>query len=294
MIFEQDPKGAPATHTPPSHSLGDALEREAQLYLSQRNDDGERPAQTFLVADLEFRWNRPLFDAYLVAEGCDARSKPLWPFDLIGAASWLVLRFRAGEAIPEIEPIVVMAEDEASDREMVERLFDALSADPHTVFVSWGGEVRDLAVLRRYAATLGLLLPPQLRDGSPNARSRIDLCRAVTVQAKPVHLPELATAVSIPTKPSPSKTIGKLVEASKWREVRDQVLADVLTTSVLLVRHLLSHCQVTCNRTDTMVAIADAAALGAPASEFVKRQFAPWAKAGRIRAQLPGLIRAPV
>ncbi len=275
-------------------SLGEALEREAQLYLTERNGEIVRRGRTYIVADFEYRWCREAFKAYQAAEGRDVRSEPLWPYCEIVAASWLVMRFRAGEPVPEIEPPVVMAADSSSEREIVEALFSVLAADPFAKFVTWGGEAKDHAVLRRCAATLDLVLPLQLRDGSPHCPSRLDLCRATVVQADKVHLPELATAVAIPAKPHRSRSIGRLVEEGRWPDVREQVLADVLTAVVLAVRHLTSHAEVRCERADTMVAIADAASAAVPASAFVKRTFAPWAKAARVRAGLRGAILAPV
>lgn len=282
------------THDPMPTSLGEALEREARMYLSERTGSALAPARTYIVTDFEYRWHREEFAKYLVAEGSDTRTEPLWPFHEIVAASWLIMRFRAGEPVPDILAPVVMAADTADERAIVEALFADLVAEPFATLVTWGGETKDLAVLRRCAATLDLLLPLQLRDGSPHARNRLDLCRATTVQAKLVHLPELAMAVGIPAKPSPSRAIGRLVEEGRWPCVREQVLADVLTTSVLAVRHLASHGEVTCDRVGTMTAIAEAAAGAVPQSAFVKRVFAPWAKAAAVRAKLKGAILAPV
>lgn len=281
-------------HDPGPTSLGEALEREARMYLSERHGSVVAPSRSYIVIDLEYRWRREEFAEYLAAEGADARAEPLWPFHEIVAASWLIMRFRAGEPLPEIEVPVVLAADGADERAIVEALFAALNTEPFAMLVTWGGETKDLAVLRRCAATLDLLLPQQLREGSPHARTRLDLCRATTVQAKPVHLPELAMAVGIPAKPSPSRAIGRLVEEGRWSCVREQVLADVLTTSALAIRHLTSHGEVTCDRVGTMTAIAEAAAAAIPQSAFVKRVFAPWAKAAAVRAKLKGAILAPV
>lgn len=275
-------------------SLGEALEREAQLYLSARDGDTLRPTRSYLVADLEYRWDRAGFEAYRATEGADVRAEPAWPFHEVVAASWLVLRFHAGEPVPEVAASVVLAADAASEREIAGALFEALAAEPFATFVTWGGEAKDLAVLRRCAATLDLLLPPQLREGSPHSRARLDLCRATTVQAKQVHLPELAAAVGVPAKPSPSRAIGRLVEEGRWADVREQVLADVLTTSVLAVRHLASHGEVVCARADTVAVIAAVAAQAVPGSAFVQRRFAPWARAAAVRANLKGAILTPV
>lgn len=183
-----------------------------------------------------------------------------------------------------------MTTEDADERAMVTALFAALEDDPGAVATTWGGEARDLAVLRRAAATHGLLLPPQLIDGSPYAKERLDLCRATCVQASSIHLPELAAAVGVPAKPTPSEDIGKHCEAGNWATVRDQVLADVLTTTVLTVRHLAAHCEIECHQPDTLVAIADAAIAAIPASEFAKRSFAPWARGQKAANGLRGAV----
>lgn len=291
-----DPLGAERRSEPDIFptSLGDALEREARMYLAQRDDGARKPTRTYIVADFEYRWRREDFANYRRAEGADTREEPLWPYHEIVAGCWLILHLRAGEVVPEVVVPAVMAADHATEREIVEALFAALVAAPFATFVTWGGEAKDLAVLRRCAASYDLLLPHQLRDGSPHCRSRLDLCRATTVQAKPVHLPELALAVGIPSKPNPSRSIGRLVEEGRWPCVREQVLADVLTTSALAVRHLTSHGEIACDRFQAMTAIADAAAVASPISTFVKRSFAPWSKAAAIRAKLKGAILTPV
>ncbi len=76
---------------------------------------------------------------------------------------------------------------------------------------------------------------------------RIDLCDAVSVRAELVHLPEYAAACSIPAKPSPSMDIGGLVQTGNWQAVEDQVLADMMTTSVIFLRHLKSRGAVSCS-----------------------------------------------
>ena len=134
------------------------------------------------------------------------------------------------------------------------------------------------------------LLPPQLLDLSPYAAERLDLCSEVSVRAKPVHLPEYAAAAGVPAKPSPSKSIGQLVENGRWPEVRDQVLADVLSTAVLALRHLSSRGEVTCDRHGAVMAMAEAASTALPASEFVKRTILPWARGQKARASLKGTV----
>ena len=270
--------------------LSRSLEHEARMFAAPRRDD--QPARPrWIVFDLEFLFDRSRHEAYVVAEGQAARKDKIrWPFHQVAAISWMSLEFVSGEAVPVIEGPFVMTAEDSDERSMVAALFAALEHAPDAVATTWGGEVRDLAVLRRAAATHGLLLPPQLIDGSPHARERLDLCRATCVQADSVHLPELAGAVGVPAKPTPSEQIGRLCEAGDWSKVRDQVLADVLTTSVLAVRHLAAHREIECHQADTMMAVAEAAATAIPDSTFAPRTFAAWARGQKAASGLRGQV----
>ena len=266
-------------------SFEQALERDARRFLGLDAGDGRagRRPQRIIVADFEYRWDKSRYDGYCVSEGESAEPTIRWPFHRIAAASWLQLRFDLGEEVPAVESVVVLAEDEASEQEMIARFFEALHQVPTAQLITWGGEVKDLAVLRR-------ILPRQLTDGSPHARERIDLCRAVTVQARSPHLPEYAAATAIPAKPSPSRTIGELVENGDWPKVRDQVLADVLTTAVIVLRHLAAHRVIECDQPNTIMAIADAVVAAIPGSKFARRSFAPWARGQKAASGLRGTI----
>ncbi|WP_422358192.1 hypothetical protein [Qipengyuania flava] len=273
-------------------SFEEALEREARKFLGLHAGDSRagRSPQRIIVADFEYRWDSSRYDGYCVSEGESAEPTIRWPFHRIAAASWLQLRFDPREEVPAVESVVVLAEDEASEQEMIARFFEALHQAPEAQLVTWGGEVKDLAVLRRSAGEFALVLPRQLTDGSPRARERIDLCRAVTVQARSPHLPEYAAATAIPAKPSPSRTIGELVEKGNWLKVRDQVLADVLTTAVIAVRHLAAHRVIECDQPNTIMAIADAVVAAIPGSEFARRSFAPWARGQKAASGLRGTV----
>ena len=273
-------------------SLEETLEREARKFLELGCEEkrANRCPQRIIVADFEYRWDRSRYDGYRVAEGESAEPTIRWPFHRIAAASWLQLRFDPGEEVPAVESVAVLTEDEASELEMIARFFEALHQVPTAQLITWGGEVKDLAVLRRSAGEFALVLPRQLTDGSPHARERIDLCRAVTVQARSPHLPEYAAATAIPAKPSPSRTIGELVEKGDWPKVRDQVLADVLTTAVIAVRHLAAHRVIECDQPNTIMAVADAVAAAIPGSEFARRSFAPWARGQKAASGLRGAV----
>ncbi|MBX9898094.1 MAG: 3'-5' exonuclease [Qipengyuania sp.] len=282
MIITTEPDGA-------SDAFELALHRSMRSFLTAKQD-GVPSSRRYIVYDAEYSWDRAAHDAYKVTEGKDAEQDTRWPFHRIAAVSWLTLTFHSGEAIPTVGDSIVMTAEDTSEEEMVAAFFDALKLIPSARLVTWGGEVKDLAVLRRCAASYDRLLPPQLFDLSPYAQERLDLCSEVSVRAKPVHLPEYAMAVGVPAKPSPSKSIGALVENGRWPEVRDQVLADVLATAMLAIRHLTSRGEITCNRHDTQLAIAEAASTALPASAFVKRAFLPWARGQKARASLKGAV----
>lgn len=86
---------------------------------------------------------------------------------------------------------------------------------------------------------------------SPYTPQRLDLRAATGVQAARVHLPEYCAASGIPSKPTPSAEIGHLVEAKSWTLVSDQVLADVLATAILAMRHLASVGGLKCDRNES-------------------------------------------
>jgi hypothetical protein len=270
--------------------LARKLEHEARLFAARsRNAEAPR-SRSWIVVDLEFLFDRSRYEAYSIAEGKDAEEKIRWPFHQVAAVCWMKMEFVRGELVPMIEGPFVLAAGEMDERAMVSAVFATLENNPDAIVTTWGGEARDFAVLRCAAATLDLQLPHQLIDGSPYARERLDLCRATCVQADSVHLPEMAAAVSVPSKPSPSKKIGLLCEAGDWSAVRDQVLADVLTTSVLAVRHLAAHREIECHRADTMTAIADATLSAIPTSGFARKTFAPWARGEKAASQLRGVV----
>ncbi|WP_306093918.1 hypothetical protein [Qipengyuania flava] len=270
--------------------LSRKLEHEAQMFLARKGNERLDKARRWIIFDLEFLFDRSRHLGYIQAEGKDAELSIRWPFHQVAAVCWMTLGFIPGETVPVVQGPFVLTSEDADERTMVAALFNALEQDLGAVATTWGGEARDLAVLRRAAATLGLVLPHQLIDGSPYARERLDLCRASCVQASSVHLPELAAAVGVPSKPTPSEDIGKHCEAGNWAKVRDQVLADVLTTAVLTVQHLAAHRQIECHQPNTLVAIADAAGAALPNSEFIRRSFAPWARGKKAESGLRGTV----
>ncbi len=264
-------------------SIEEMLGREARLFAANNVEGDERGHRTYIVADFEYQYQRDAHAGYRVAEGSSAEEKIRWPFHRIVATAWTVLRFAPGQDVPEIEAPVVLTAEAMDEKAMVTQFFDALCAGPHAVLVSWGGETKDLAALRRAAVEHDLCLPVQLLELSPHSQRRLDLCNATSVQAACVHLPEYAAALAIPSKPSPSKEIGQLVENGHWDLVTDQVAADVLTTCVIAIGHLKSMGVVSCDRAATFMALADKANEAFPKSNFCSRSFRPWAR-DRLRA----------
>ncbi len=285
------------TTTPMTTDL-DQMEQQLliQAGLFSARPDTDKPAsvRTYIVADFEYKYDRRLYEGYKIAEGKDAEEKVRWPFHRIVAAAWTVMRFHPGKDIAEIETPVVLSAETADEQQIVSAFFAALTAEPSACLVTWGGECKDLAVLRKTAGEFGLLLPMQLRDLLPYSSRRLDLCDAVSVKANSVHLPEYAAACSIPAKPSPSKHIGKLVEAGDWPAVKDQVLADVMTASVIAVRHLTSHGIITCKSQQTVMALAEAMVLALPAREYFSRTVRRWAENEVVQTKLRGKICPPV
>lgn len=267
----------------------DQWAEDARLFSASTSSQVDG-AKTIIVADFEYAWDRDRYDAYRIAEGASAEPTIRWPFHRIAAASWIVLRFVAGETVPEIEAPIVLTVESMSEATIVSAFFDALRADPDGQLVTWGGETKDLAVLRQVAMMQDLVLPSQLADLHPHSNRRLDLCLATSVAAKTVHLPEIAAAMSIPAKPSPSKSIGPLVEAGAWGMVQEQVLADVITTSVIAMMQMGSAGRIRFDRPGSLLALAQTLGEAFPSSQFCKRTFAPWARARHAESGLRGTV----
>ncbi len=258
------------------------LERDAAEFFREPGRAPSDGLRSWTIFDLEFAWDRAAHEAYTIAEGASAQpGNPRWPFDRVAAVAWLTLTEQPGSALPIVTPPVVMTAEQHDEQAMVSALFNAL-VEHRSIVTSWGGEARDHAVLRRAAMRHGLLLPPQLRNLVPFAPRKLDLCRALCVQATYVHLPELAAALSIPCKPSPSTSIGRLVENGEWGRVREQVLADVLTTTVVALETLSMTGEVSWQPTAATAAVAEVTAAALPHSRFVAGTFHPWAASRRL------------
>ena len=267
------------------------LERQAHAWLAARAREETRCPRVFLVCDFEFKFRREAHGAWSYGRepkydqrGRRKEEKIRWPFHNIAAAAWMVVRFDGQSDVPEIAEPVVMTLADYSETDILRGFFDALDGIGHEAkMLTWGGEARDLAVLRYQACRHGLNLPVHMRDTSPHARERIDLCRSTTVQADPVHLDEYAAGCGIPAKPSPPEAIGKLVEAGDWDAVHDHVLADVLTATIIGLRWLTAMGEIGCDNERSAMAVADATLAACPDSAFVVRDFKPWAR-DRLRA----------
>lgn len=275
-----------------------SLERQANAWIAARSREETSCPRVFLVCDFEYRFRCEAHGAWAYGRepkfdhlGRRKKEKIRWPFQIIAAAAWMVIRFNGQSDVPEIAEPVVMTLTDYTETDILRGLFDALDTIGRDAqMVTWGGEARDLAVLRYQACRHGLDLPVHLHDTSPHARERIDLCRSTTVQADPVHLDEYAAGAGIPAKPSPPEAIGKLVEAGEWDAVKDHVLADVLTTTIVGLRWLAAMGHIACDRERSAMAIADAALAAVPDSAFVIRDFKPWARDRLRSAALRGNV----
>lgn len=276
---------------PAAAQLEDILMREKRLFEARPDRHESRESGSrWIFADFEYAYDRDRHSAYQAAEGAAAERSTRWPFHRPVAASWMIVHHNPVTDVLTIEQASVIAINTMNERTLVQTVFDVLNAHKTAVLVTWGGENKDVAVLRHCASKYELLLPTHLRDPSPRSGARLDLCYHVSGGAQNVHMPEYAWASDIPAKPSPSKNIGPLVQAGKWHEVREQALADVLTTTVIGLRHFKSHGVISSNLPTAYLAMADAAAAALPASQFVKTTFAPWARHQATLAKLQGVI----
>lgn len=266
------------------------LREDARLFCARRRDADELGSKSFLILDLEYEYDDDRHHAYRTAEGKGAEERTRWPFHRVCCASWLPVTFQLGTNQAEFGELATISARDFEERDLIEALFAALNAAQGAAMVTWGGECKDYPVLRRSAAEFGLLLPASLSDLHPFSRSRIDLCNDVAGRAASVHLPEYAAATSIPCKPSPSKDIGNLVRRGAWDAVEEQCRADVLTTTVILLRHLASRGEIEIDLPATFHALAQDLAQGAPANGFVCRTFRRWAQADLNRSHLKGHV----
>ena len=77
--------------------------------------------------------------------------------------------------------------------------------------------------------------------------------------------------------------------------MEDQVRADVLATTIILLRHLASRGELNIDVPRSIQALATSAASSAPDSAFVADTLRPWARDLGRRAALQGRVyRAPV
>ena len=84
--------------------------------------------------------------------------------------------------------------------------------------------------------------------------------------------------------------MGKLVQNKNWDKVEEQCLADVLTTSVIMIRYLVSHGQIVCDQNANVMALAEAAASVMPDSKFAQHTFRSWARARLAASKLSGTV----
>ena len=164
-----------------------------------------------------------------------------------------------------------------NEAEIVQALCRTLSKNSTATAITWGGEAKDYASIRRAAAAHDIRLPPQIQDGNPHTSRRIDLANATSCQAPNVHLPEFATSIGIPAKlMMPSRSIGQLVEAENWPLVREVCEQDVATTALIAGRYLSTHGLVSATGSACDLAISRGIIGQRPKNEFVQKYLKPW------------------
>lgn len=212
------------------------LGEEAALFLADRS--AASPWQRIIVCDFEYLYDMDAFKRYQVAENDATQGFVRWPFHRIVAGAWCVLTIS-----PDMDRPVVTNIEASTDRheeDIVGAFFATCSAFQDAKIVSWGGEAKDFLCLKRVAIERGMVLPPQLRDPAPFARTRLDLSSAVRSLGHYVHLPEFCEAIGVASKPMPSKDISLAVRHGAWDHVETQVVADVCTIAQIAWRYLLA------------------------------------------------------
>jgi len=239
-------------------------------------------ALRLLVSDFEFRYDMDAFRRYQTDENDATKGWVRWPFCHVVAGAWTCLTFRADTNVPDISPIVTLVADEQCEQAIVEAYFQAIEAHTGAILTSWGGEQKDVPVLRRVAGECGIAMPTQLRDLRVHASTRLDLCNATSTQARCVHLPEFCTATGIPSKAFPSKHVGHAAASGHSEIVAEQVRSDLFATAIVATRHAISHAMTSVNVVESEQAIARAFAEAYPRSHFLRQ-------AGRCLASARGI-----
>lgn len=243
------------------------LAEEAQRFRSRATNERRGPLK-IIVSDFEFVYDMPAFRRYQHAECDPTNGWVRWPYHHICAAAWMMLTFRPGFDQPSVGPITVMTSDTHSEMTIVEAFLRSVRANSDGILYNWGGEQKDWPVIRRFSMENGLALPYQLVDLRPHSPSRVDLCNATSGQARCTHLPEYAFASGIPSKPLRSKLIGDAVLDARWDQVAEQVCADLMTTSIVAIRHAITFGRCEANLIRTEQKIARAFAEAQPSSRF--------------------------
>ena len=68
------------------------------------------------------------------------------------------------------------------------------------------------------------------------------------------------------------------------------MLADVMTTSVIALRHLTSHGEITIDAEASAIAIGEAALSAVSESKFLRDSYRPWARDRQRAAVLRGVV----
>lgn len=212
------------------------LGEEAALFLADRS--APSPWQRVIVCDFEYLYDTDAFKRYQIAEGDPTQGFIRWPFHRIVAGAWCMLTIS-----PDMDrPVVTHAEaiTNRTEADIVSAFFTMCATFQDARLVSWGGETKDFLCLKRAAIELGMILPPQLRDPAPFARTRLDLANAVRSLGPYVHLPEFCEAIGVASKPMQSKDISLAVRHGAWDHVETQVVADVCTIAQVAWRYFLA------------------------------------------------------
>ena len=215
-----------------THTLGE----EAALFLADRS--AASPWQRVIVCDFEFLYDMDAFKRYQVAENDATQGFVRWPFHRVVAGAWCMLTISPDMDRPVVTNVEAITNQPEED--IVGAFFALCSAFQDARIISWGGEAKDFLCLKRAAMERGMVLPPQLRDPAPFARSRLDLSSAVRSLGHYVHLPEFCEAIGVASKPMPSKEIFLAVRHGAWDHVETQVVADVCTIAQVAWRYFLA------------------------------------------------------
>lgn len=202
----------------------------------------------FTFIDVEAVWDEHLHEAYREIDPRGAAKQKRndahrhrIPCKRVIAAAALSLEVEESGAI-SIGGLKSWSKHEHGDeREVVVQLLEHVRGQPQHHVVTWGGLAAEIPLLNLAAIEYLLVLPPQLRSGTPtfgrqsNWRPHIDLGLQMKAQGRDwAHLSELCIRLGLPVELFAGKAdIAEPRDGEEWQAMRHRVGTDCILTALV-------------------------------------------------------------